>query len=78
MVTDPIPQNQEQLQLLLEICEDFLRNTNPATRDEIDKLLRHRGITGGPGWLIDMLGLARLRLQQQTVDTAIDRPATGP
>ena len=63
MVTDHIPQDHEQLQLLLEICETFFRHTNPATRDEIDRLLRQRGITGGPGWLIDMLGLTRLRLQ---------------
>lgn len=63
MATDDIPQDQDQLQLLLEICEDFFRRTGPATRDEIDTLLRQRGITGGPGWLIDMLGLTRLRLQ---------------
>jgi hypothetical protein len=65
MVTDHIPHDQEQLRLLLEICEDFLRHTGPATHDEIDRLLRQRGITGGPGWLIDMLGLTRLRLQAQ-------------
>ncbi|MEW2444773.1 hypothetical protein [Micromonospora marina] len=54
------------LQLLLQICEDFLANTGPATRHEVDTLLRTRGITGGPGWLIDMLGLTRLRLQNAT------------
>ncbi|MEU0156473.1 hypothetical protein [Micromonospora fulviviridis] len=54
------------LQLLLQICEDFLANTGPATHHEIDILLRARGITGGPGWLIDMLGLTRLRLQDTT------------
>jgi hypothetical protein len=52
------------LPLLLEICEDFFRQTSPATRGELDMLLRERGITGGPGWLIDMLGLTRLHLQR--------------
>ena len=51
------------LQLLLEICEDFLASTSPATRDEVDDLLRARGITGGHDWLIDMLALTRLHLQ---------------
>jgi hypothetical protein len=54
------------LQLLLQICEDFLANAAPATHHEVDTLLRARGITGGPGWLIDMLGLTRLRLQDAT------------
>ncbi|MDG4768635.1 hypothetical protein O7632_31785 [Solwaraspora sp. WMMD406] len=54
------------LQLLLQICEDFLANTGPATHHEVDILLRARGITGGPGWLIDMLALTRLRLQKAT------------
>ncbi|MEW2386485.1 hypothetical protein AB0873_31145 [Micromonospora sp. NPDC047707] len=54
------------LPLLLQICEDFLANTGPATHHEVDILLRTRGITGGPGWLIDMLGLTRLRLQNTT------------
>jgi hypothetical protein len=48
---------------LLEICEDFLGRASHATRDEVDAYLRTRSITGGPGWLIDMLGLTRLRLQ---------------
>ena len=50
------------LPLLLEICEDFFAHTSPAIRDELDQLLRAHGITGGPGWLIDMLGLMRVRL----------------
>jgi hypothetical protein len=54
------------LQLLLQICQDFLAHTTPATHHEVDILLRARGITGGPGWLIDMLGLTRLRLQDAT------------
>lgn len=48
---------------LLEICEDFLGRASQATRHELDAYLCTRGITGGPGWLIDMLGLTRLRLQ---------------
>ena len=51
------------LPLLLEICEDFLAQASPATRNEVDLLLRARNITGGPGWLIDMLALTRLHLQ---------------
>lgn len=54
------------LPLLLEICEDFLANAAPATHHEVDILLRGRGITGGPGWLIDMLGLIRLHPQNTT------------
>ncbi|AGL17557.1 hypothetical protein [Actinoplanes sp. N902-109] len=50
------------LRLLLGICEDFFAQTGSATRDEVDALMRERGITGGPGWLIDMLGLTRARL----------------
>ncbi|MDX5461925.1 MULTISPECIES: hypothetical protein [Micromonospora] len=58
--------HRDLLQLLLQICEDFLATTGPATHHEVDALLRARGITGGPGWLIDMLGLTRLRLQNAT------------
>lgn len=36
------------------------------THHKVVILLRTRGITGGPGWLIDMLGLTRLRLQNTT------------
>jgi len=53
---DPLP-------LLLEICEDFFTTTSPAVHRELDTLLRARDITGGPGWLIDMLALTRYRLQ---------------
>jgi hypothetical protein len=62
------PQDHDQLQLLLGICEDFFRYTSPATRAEVDALLRRRGITGGPGWLVDMLGLTRLNLQNGEYD----------
>ena len=57
--------NEQPLELLLVICEDFFAGTSPATHGELDALLRAHGITGGPCWLIDMLGLARLRLQHQ-------------
>ena len=63
----------ELLQLLLEICEDFFAHTGPASHHEVDILLRARGITGGPSWLIDMLGLTRLRLQNPTHP---DRPGS--
>jgi hypothetical protein len=52
--------HDQLLPTLLEICEDFFGRTSPATRRELDTLLRERGITAGPGWLIDMLGLTRL------------------
>ncbi|MEV6695507.1 hypothetical protein AB0M35_28980 [Micromonospora sp. NPDC051196] len=58
--------HRDLLPLLLEICEDFLAHTGPATHHEVDILLRARGITGGPGWLIDILGLTRLHLQDAT------------
>lgn len=54
------------LPLLLEICETFFGRTNTATRSELDALLIKHGITGGPGWMIDMLALTRLRLQART------------
>ena len=56
---DPLP-------LLLEICEEFFASTSPVVHHELDTLLRARGITGGPGWLIDMLALTRYRLQNRT------------
>ncbi len=58
MPTRPIPDDPtatsdtnhgDLLPLLLEICEDFLAHTGPATHHEVDTLLRTRGITGGPG-----------------------------
>ena len=62
------PRDHDQVQLLLGICEDFFHYTSLATRAEVDALLRRRGITGGPGWLIDMLGLTRLNLQNGVDD----------
>lgn len=55
--------HNQLLPLPLEICEDFLNHTSPATRGQTDALLRERGITADPSWLIDMLSLTRLRLQ---------------
>jgi hypothetical protein len=65
MTTSPTGSGDEQLQQLLHICEDYFRHARPATHSEIDAILREHGITGGPGWLIDMLGLTRLHLQHQ-------------
>ncbi|GAA2530925.1 hypothetical protein [Winogradskya humida] len=54
------------LPLLLEICEDYFAHAGPIGHREVDALLRARDITGGPGWLIDMLALTRRRLQDGT------------
>lgn len=59
----------DQLIELLQICEDFISHASPATRHEIDTDLRARGNSGGPGWLIDMLGLTRLRLTRKDTRT---------
>jgi hypothetical protein len=67
--------HDDLLPLLLEICEDFLVHTSPAIRDELDQLLRAHAITGGPGWLIDMLALSRLRLQNPA---PANKSASGP
>jgi hypothetical protein len=56
-------ETDELLPEVLAICEDFFAGTSPAVHHELDTLLRARDITGGPGWLIDMLALTRLRLQ---------------
>jgi hypothetical protein len=48
----------------LEICEEFFASTGPAVRHELDTLMRARDITGGPGWLIDMLALTRSRMER--------------
>ncbi|GLY02947.1 MULTISPECIES: hypothetical protein [Actinoplanes] len=61
--------------LLLEICEDFLAQPGPPVHREVDDVLHAHGITGGPGWLIDMLALSRLRLQN-TDDGP--KPSSGP
>jgi hypothetical protein len=66
MTTSQAQPGHDQLPELLHICEDFFRTAGPATLAELDTILREHGITGGPGWLIDMLGLTRLRLQHDT------------
>lgn len=56
-------QHAQDLEQLLEICEQFFSHAGPVTCHEIDTLLRAHGIHGGPGWLVDMLAFARYRLQ---------------
>ena len=56
-------QHQQDLEQLLKVCEQFFGHAGPATCHEVDTLLQAHGIYGGPGWLIDMLALARYRLQ---------------
>jgi hypothetical protein len=58
--------DDDLLPTLLGTCEDFFVSANPAIHGELDTFLRSRDITGGPGWLIDMLALTRLRLQTST------------
>ena len=52
------------LPTILGICEEFFASTSPAVRHELDTLMRARDITGGPGWLIDMLALTRSRMER--------------
>ncbi|WP_236050292.1 hypothetical protein [Paractinoplanes ovalisporus] len=59
----PEEPGDDLLPLLLEICEDYFAHAGPIEHRELDTLLRARDITGGPGWLIDMLALTRQRLQ---------------
>jgi hypothetical protein len=73
MTTSQAQPGHDQLSELLHICEDFFRNAGPATLTELDTILRERGITGGPGWLIDMLGLTRPHLQHQH-ETTTSKP----
>ena len=62
----PEPDHEQQLSELLEICADYFDKADPPARAELDALLREHGITGGPGWMIDMLSFTHLRLQQRT------------
>jgi hypothetical protein len=57
--------DHQQLRQLLQICEDYFRHAGPANHADLDEILRRHHITGGPGWLIDMLGLTLLRLQHE-------------
>jgi hypothetical protein len=63
LVMDTDEPNDDLLPLLLGICEDFFTGAGPAIHREVDALLQGRRITGGPGWLIDMLALTRQRLE---------------
>jgi hypothetical protein len=45
----------------LGICEEFSAGTSLAVRRELVTLLRGPDITGGSGWLIDLLALTRRR-----------------
>jgi hypothetical protein len=58
--------HDDLLPTILEVCEEFFASTSPAVRHDLDALLRNRGITGGPGWLIDMLALTRRRIERPT------------
>ncbi|MFC4066798.1 hypothetical protein [Actinoplanes subglobosus] len=60
---DPDEPYDDLLPLLLGICEDFFAGAGPAVRHQVDAFLQARNITGGPGWLIDMLALTRQRLE---------------
>ncbi|WP_245674369.1 hypothetical protein [Actinoplanes rectilineatus] len=60
---DPDETHDDLLPLLLGICEDFFASAGPAVHHDLDDLLQARNITGGPGWLIDMLALTRQRLE---------------
>jgi hypothetical protein len=51
----PTTPRDDRLPLLLEICEDHFAHIGPNGYYEVDALLRGHDITGGPGWLIDML-----------------------
>ena len=62
----PSEPNDELLPLLLEICEDYFTGAGLAGYRELDAVLQAHDITGGPGWLIDMLALTRRRLQGGT------------
>jgi hypothetical protein len=59
-------QPDDLLPVLLEICEAYFAHTDPMSHRELDAILLARDITGGPGWLIDMLALTRRRLQGGT------------
>lgn len=56
---------------LLEITDAFLRANLDTVHRDLDELLLHRGITGGPGWLIDTVGFTALRLRINASATTI-------
>jgi hypothetical protein len=55
--------HEQNLEQILEICEQFFGHASPATSREVDIHLRAHDVYGGPGWLTDMLAFARNRLQ---------------
>ena len=65
----------DQIAELLEITEQFLRTHLQTVHRDLDELLLHRGITGGPGWLIDVLGATGfgLRAAASTPAASSDR-----
>ena len=71
---DPGEPDDDLVPTILGICEDFFTSTGPVVHRELEAHLRARDITGGPGWLIDMLALTRLRLQTAA---APDLPPTA-
>jgi hypothetical protein len=73
----PATSGRDQLSELLQICEDFFAQSGPATRGELDALLRALGITSGPGWLVDMLAFTRLNLpgRSRAADYGASEPA---
>jgi hypothetical protein len=76
---DPGEPHSDLLPLLLGICEDFFANAGPAIHHEVDGLLQARHITGGPGWLIDMLALTRQRLETSAeLDGSRSRQTADP
>jgi hypothetical protein len=54
----------------IELFTAIRRDAGPAAQHELDLVLRARDITGGPGWLIDMLALTRQRLETSTAPPA--------
>jgi hypothetical protein len=55
-------------------CSRSAKTTSPAPARPSTKSSTHsyaRDITGGPGWLIDMLALTRRRLQSGTQTQAL-------
>ena len=70
--------DDDLLPTILGICEVFFAHASPAVHRELDVLLRAHNISGGPGWLIDMLAHTQLRLQTATdpaQPTATDQSA---
>ena len=58
---------EQLLAVVLEVCEEFFAGAGPAIHREVDVLLLARGISGGPGWLIDMLALSRVGLPSSSI-----------